>query len=73
MEAAEMDSCSQVDILFRIAVPLSKPMIATVGLFSALAYWNDWINGLYYLTRKRSYIQFKMFLILWHPASSFKG
>lgn len=52
-EAAEMDSCSQVDILFRIAVPLSKPMIATVGLFSALAYWNDWINGLYYLTRKK--------------------
>ena len=51
-EAAEMDSCSQVDILFRIAVPLSKPMIATVGLFSALAYWNDWINGLYYLTRR---------------------
>lgn len=50
-EAAEMDSCSQVDILFRIAVP--KPMIATVGLFSALAYWNDWINGLYYLTRKK--------------------
>lgn len=52
-EAAEMDSCSQVDILFRIAIPLSKPMIATVGLFSALAYWNDWINGLYYLTRRK--------------------
>ena len=28
-------------------------MIATVGLFSALGYWNDWINGLYYLTRKK--------------------
>ncbi|MCI9662730.1 MAG: carbohydrate ABC transporter permease [Lachnospiraceae bacterium] len=52
-EAAEMDAASQVDILFRIAVPLSKPMIATVGLFSALGYWNDWINGLYYLTRKK--------------------
>ena len=48
-----MDAASQVDILFRIAVPLSKPMIATVGLFSALGYWNDWINGLYYLTRKK--------------------
>ena len=28
-------------------------MLATVGLFSALTYWNDWINGLYYLTRAK--------------------
>lgn len=52
LEAAEMDSCSELGMLFRIAIPLSKPMISTVGLFSALAYWNDWINGLYYLTRR---------------------
>ncbi len=52
LEAAQMDSCSELGMLFRIAIPLSKPMISTVGLFSALAYWNDWINGLYYLTRR---------------------
>ena len=52
LEAAEMDSCSELGMLFRIAIPLSKPMLSTVGLFSALAYWNDWINGLYYLTRR---------------------
>ena len=34
------------------AIPLSKPMLATVALFSGLAYWNDWINGLYYLVRR---------------------
>ena len=44
MEAAEMDSCGELGMLFRIALPLSKPMLSTVALFSALAYWNDWIN-----------------------------
>ncbi|MCR4588541.1 MAG: carbohydrate ABC transporter permease [Lachnospiraceae bacterium] len=52
MEAAEIDSCSEIGMLFRIALPLSKPMLSTVALFSALAYWNDWINGLYYLIRR---------------------
>jgi putative aldouronate transport system permease protein len=52
VEAAQMDSCSEIGILFRIAMPLSKPMIATIGLFSGLAYWNDWINGLYYLVKR---------------------
>lgn len=52
LEAAQMDSCGELGMLFRIAIPLSKPMLSTVALFSALAYWNDWINGLYYLTRR---------------------
>ena len=52
-EAAEMDSCSQIRMLFHIYMPLSKPMIATISLFSALGYWNDWINGLYYISVKR--------------------
>ena len=52
-EAAEMDSCSQIRMLFHIYLPLSKPMIATISLFSALGYWNDWINGLYYISVKR--------------------
>ena len=51
IEAAEMDSCSEIGILFRIAIPLSKPMIATVALFSGLSYWNDWTNGIYYLVK----------------------
>lgn len=52
-EAAEMDSCSQVGMLFHISIPLSKPMISTVALFSALGYWNDWVNGQYYLVRRK--------------------
>ena len=53
-EAAEMDSCSQVGILFHISIPLSKPMVSTLALFAALAYWNDWINGQYYLIRNKN-------------------
>ena len=53
LEAAEMDSCSQVGILFHIFIPLSKPMVSTLALFAALAYWNDWINGQYYLIRNK--------------------
>lgn len=55
VEAAQLDSCSEIGILFRIAIPLSKPMIATIGLFSGLAYWNDWINGLYYLVKRTDF------------------
>ena len=51
-----MDSCSQVRMLFAICIPLSKPMISTVTLFSALGYWNDWVNGLYYLIRNKKVI-----------------
>lgn len=50
MEAARIDGASETKIFFRIVVPLSMPMVATVGLMVALMYWNDWTNGLYYLS-----------------------
>ena len=31
-------------------MPLGKPILVTVGLFTGLGYWNDWTNGLYYIT-----------------------
>jgi len=52
LEAAEIDGCSQGRMLFQITIPLSTPMIATIGLFAALGYWNDWVNGMYYIVRK---------------------
>jgi len=52
LEAAEMDSCSQIGMLWHICIPLAKPMISTISLFAALAYWNDWTNALYYVVRK---------------------
>ena len=48
-EAARSDGASEFYIFYRIALPLSKPILATVGLLMGIAYWNDWQNGLYYL------------------------
>lgn len=46
MESAYIDGASDTTILFRIVLPLSKPALATVGLFIAVAYWNDWFLAL---------------------------
>ena len=46
LESAYIDGASDVTILFRIVLPLSKPALATVGLFIAVAYWNDWFLAL---------------------------
>jgi putative aldouronate transport system permease protein len=45
MESAYIDGASDSTILFRIVLPLSTPVLATVGLFMAVAYWNDWFLG----------------------------
>lgn len=49
VEASRIDGASEFLTFRRVIVPLSVPVIATVGLFTGLAYWNDWINGLYYI------------------------
>ena len=49
-EAARIDGASEFRILFQIVLPVAKPIIATIGLMIALGYWNDWMNGLYYVT-----------------------
>jgi len=52
IEAARIDGTSEPRILFQIALPMSLPMIATLGLLTGLGYWNDWINGLYYIVKR---------------------
>ena len=51
-EAARIDGASEFYNFFHIALPLSVPILATVGLMSGISYWNDWQNGLYYLSNK---------------------
>jgi len=41
-DAARIDGCSEVSIFWRVVLPLSKPVLATVGLFYAVGYWNQW-------------------------------
>lgn len=45
IESAYIDGASDFTVLFRIVLPLSTPVLATVGLFMAVAYWNDWFLG----------------------------
>lgn len=50
-ESAKIDGANDFTIYIRLILPLSKPLIATLGLFSALAYWNDWYNCMLFITK----------------------
>ena len=49
-ESAKIDGANDFVIFVRLILPLSKPLLATLSLFSALAYWNDWYNCMLYVT-----------------------
>lgn len=55
IEAAKIDGCGEFRTLFKIVLPLIKPALATVGLFIALAYWNDWYNAMLYIKSETKY------------------
>lgn len=55
IEAARLDGAGEFRILATVIVPLSKPMLATLILMIGLTYWNDWVNGLYYVTDPNLY------------------
>lgn len=50
IEAARLDGASEFGIYFRIVMPLSQPIVATIGMLVGLGYWNNWTNGFYFLT-----------------------
>ena len=51
-EAAKIDGAHDLKVFFRIVLPLSKPVLATVGLFIAVGYWNDFFSSVLYTTEK---------------------
>jgi putative aldouronate transport system permease protein len=55
IEAARIDGAGEYAILFRIVVPISTPILATIGLLNGLGFWNDWYNGLIYITNDTLY------------------
>ena len=55
VEAAKIDGAGELLIYFRIVLPLSLPILATIGLMVALGYWNDWTNGLYFISDTNLY------------------
>ncbi len=53
VEAAQIDGASELKTFYRIMFPLSRPVVATISLFTGLCYWNDWTNGLYYVDNEK--------------------
>lgn len=55
VESAYIDGAGEFRIFCQIVLPLSLPVLATVGLFQLINYWNDWFNGLIYITDSSYY------------------
>ncbi|SMF77123.1 carbohydrate ABC transporter membrane protein 2, CUT1 family [Paenibacillus uliginis N3/975] len=55
IESAEIDGASQLRIFFSIILPISLPVIATIGLFLCFAYWNDWFQSMLYIDNQNLY------------------
>ena len=49
IESARIDGASEIKIFIKMVIPLALPGIATIALFSTLAYWNDWFNAMLYV------------------------
>ena len=52
VESAKIDGASQLRIFSQIVLPISKPVLATIGLFLVFGYWNDWFLSSLYITSK---------------------
>lgn len=55
IEAGRIDGAGEGRVLVQLVLPMSLPIIATVGMLVALGYWNDWQNGLYYINDENLY------------------
>lgn len=52
-ESAKIDGANDIYILWKIVIPLSKPALASIGLFYALGYWNEWFKATLYITNQK--------------------
>ena len=52
IESAKIDGASQIRIFAQIVLPISKPLVATIGLFLAFTYWNDWFQSSLYISNR---------------------
>jgi putative aldouronate transport system permease protein len=64
-EAALLDGASEIVTLFKIILPLSKPVLATVALWVAVSHWNDWTTTMLYVTHERLFtLQYKLMQLI---------
>ena len=54
-ESAVLDGANDFDILFRIFLPLSRPSLATIALFSVVAHWNSWFDGIMFMNSQEKW------------------
>jgi putative aldouronate transport system permease protein len=65
IESAKIDGANEFLIYYRLAMPLSTPALATIGLFSALGFWNDWWLCLLFIDKKELFnLQFILYRIM---------
>lgn len=62
MEAAEVDGCSEIGKFIKIAIPMSKPVVASLGLFAAVDHWNSWFDALIYLPSNKDIYPLQLLL-----------
>ncbi|OMC72502.1 sugar ABC transporter permease [Paenibacillus sp. FSL H7-0326] len=51
LESAQLDGAGEYRTLWSVVLPLSTPIMATIGMFTTIFYWNDWQNGMIYITK----------------------
>ena len=54
-EAARMDGANSFDVLLKVYLPLSVPVIASMAVFVGVGHWNDWFSGMLYIARSEDY------------------
>jgi len=52
IESARIDGMGDIGIFFRVVLPLSSPVLASIGLFTALGYWNDWWTPMMFIQKQ---------------------
>ncbi len=64
-ESAKIDGAGDFKIFIKLIMPLSKPVIATIGLFTALTYWNDWFSSMLFINNEDLYgLQYLLYKLM---------
>lgn len=64
-EAAKIDGAGEFTIFLKVVLPISKAALASIGLFTALTYWNDWWTGMMFVKNENLHsLQYTLYQIL---------
>ena len=73
-ESAKIDGANDVQIFFKVYLPMSLPMLATIGLFFAVGNWNSWYNAMLFIKKEEYYpLQYVLQQLIQETASNVDG